>query len=381
TYSSIKRFSHREWLGAPSASLNGGGPARRFGFYLDIVRMARRFAMEDIEQWVRHRLARLLRNYGKLIADGIDDAFGMEDSSQDSSDEAPGVNEGEGEDGEGKVGDEDKDRDKDNDKDKGKNDDKDKNKDSEDDDDDDEDEAEDEDDRDDGDDEETWSANDYYAFRFVQAIAYAKDISNTAMLNDSLSTLQYYCTAMGDNLELFVNFLRIPELQESNPALFGSLFLLLLSKGNQQWSHHLFTHMDRMAFFSAQSYLTLLPSSLKVALNALLFTQPDSVQTFAGMLSDKPNYALCPTRAICLNTAFLHWQTCFDQSYYEGVNSGEFLISVKTLTTLSSRRLNFSGQILHIKCQQQCRKTILLQLDEAIQDIHTKLAGYYNGFD
>ncbi|CAE6495000.1 unnamed protein product [Rhizoctonia solani] len=325
-------FSHKHLLNPPGVSASKGDIAISFAFYFDIATLSHRFAMGDIEQWARPHLEQILRASGKRIAGGLDDALGEDLDHGNNS----GVQDNPG--GRYKrIA------------------------------------------------EETGKLNEFCAFRLVEAISYARIISNTRMFNDCLSILQFYC-----NVEplakdepclqlLLIGLFKMTSLRESDPALFGSLFLVLLHKGNKLWSHDLFTHMDRMAFFSAQSYLTPLPDSLKTSA-PLLFTKPVSSKALIKFFSDNATNYTCTERQCRLDT-FLSWQKNFDGQYYNRINSKEFVVSTKALTSLPSRRLDFSYQVRRIKCSRECYEVVLLQLDEMIQRIHAHLGEYYKGFD
>ncbi|CAE6470808.1 unnamed protein product [Rhizoctonia solani] len=343
-------FSHQRFLGPPASSASNEEIARCFGFYLDVASLSHRFAMDGIEKWVKPDLKETLHTCGKSLAAGIDGALCEERGSQCSTIE------GEDEDESGN----------DDDNDEGESDEEE------------EDSSQDEDDgQGEGNDEETWNVDEYCAFLFVDAVSYAKTISDTSLLNDSLSVLQYYCVTHA-SLKFIIGLLRMQRLRQSNPPLFGSLFLLLLSQGNKIWSQNLFTHMDRMAFFSAQSYLTPFPKPLKTSSGALLFTRLASSRAFAKIClpADHP----CNKRQ-CRPDLFSYWEKSFDGKYYDDVNSKEFTVVMKALASLPSRRIDFSRRIQRIKCSSECYTDVLLRLDEAIQDLHTRLAEYYKGFE
>jgi hypothetical protein len=70
------------------------------------------------------------------------------------------------------------------------------------------------------------------------------------------------------------SWLNYPDLRHQDPALFGFFFTALLSHGNSVWTQGEFTREDRIAFFSAQSYLLPLPKSLGETLDMPLLSKP-----------------------------------------------------------------------------------------------------------
>ncbi|EUC55496.1 BTB/POZ domain protein, partial [Rhizoctonia solani AG-3 Rhs1AP] len=274
-------FSYKKLLTPPGVSAGREDIGASFAFYSDIAASSHRFAMQDIEQWARPHLERILRSSGKLLALGVDAAFRRYNDQGNNGKES-------------------------NLEDKGK-----------------------------YIEEEPSEVEVFYAFRLVEVISYARAISSTSMLNDSLS--------------------------------------------NKLWSHNLFTHMDRMALFSAQSYLTPLPDSLKT--NApLLFTKPVSSKALIKTFADNAVNYTCTERQ-CRVDMFTFWQESFDDKYYGHINSREFAVSMKALISLASRRLDFSCKVRGIKCSKECYEIVMLQLDGMIQGIHVQMAEYYKGFD
>ncbi|KEP49541.1 hypothetical protein V565_098360 [Rhizoctonia solani 123E] len=308
-------YSNQRFLTLPATSANSGEIARCFALYLDVAILSRRFAMSNIERWAKRKLKGVLSVSAKLIAKGIDDAL-----CEDEDQENPAQKQ----------------------------------------------------------DEEAWNVEEYCAFLFMDAISYAKAVSNIRLFNDSLGTLQYYCANRG-SLKFLLGIMRIPGLRQSNPALFGSIFLALLSEGNGVWSRNLFTHMDRMALFSGQSYLSPLPESLK-STYAPLFKMPTSSKAFAKTFMDG-SADRSPTKLHCRSNFFAKWQESFGEDYYNEINSKDSMTAIRALNSLLSRRIDFAHQICRIKCDKKCYKCVLLRLDESIQHVHARLAEYYKGFD
>ncbi|KDN36870.1 hypothetical protein RSAG8_10568, partial [Rhizoctonia solani AG-8 WAC10335] len=286
-----------------------------FGCYLDVAVLSRKFAMEAMQQWAKKQLAELVRESGKLLADQLDD---FDDEAGNLCDSIY------------------------------------------------------------LDDEYPDSADDaafYNVFHFVEAIRYAGAVSHHTLLHNMLNILEYYSACPDPDITFFVAFFRIEDLCKTEPSLFGYFFLLLLDRGNQVWIDKAFTQEERMALFSAQSFLTPLPESLKAPVLAPLFARPTSANEFAAILSED---AKC--EAACHDDIFSRWQKAFPVSYYNDVNSREFSVSIKALTTLPLHRLDFATGLCGIK-SSTCRRKFLRKLDEDIQGVFARLGEYYKVYD
>lgn len=211
---------------------------------------------------------------------------------------------------------------------------------------------------------------------FLNALWYAGAISDFRLLSGVRNLIQQFCTEPdylpNDDL---VSLLRTPDLREKDPPLFGFLFTLLLSFGHEIWDTDLFTRTDRMAFFSAQCYLTPFPSLLTAFLETPLFVRPTSAATFSKILAENPAKKPCTNK--CHQAAFTAWEAEFDDSYYEDVNSKEILTAIGILAVLPERRLRFFDQLRTNKCTQYCYWRVVDQLDRDINRLYTRLAEYY----
>ncbi|KEP49543.1 hypothetical protein V565_098380 [Rhizoctonia solani 123E] len=210
----------------------------------------------------------------------------------------------------------------------------------------------------------------YNAFIFMEAIQYARAVSHHNLLHDMLSILEYYSALPEPDLIYFIAFFRIGDLRKTDSSLFGFFFVLLLNVGNRMWVDKVFTQEERMALFSAQSFLTPLPESLKTSIFAPLFARPANANEFAVILSETSN---------CKEDVFAQWLNAFPTDYYNGVNSREFSVSIKALTTLPFHRLKFITGVGRI-CST-CRPIIIKKLDQDIQEVFARLAGYYRVYD
>ncbi|KAL5639341.1 hypothetical protein ACGC1H_006749 [Rhizoctonia solani] len=299
------------------STLDKGSIVCNFDCYLDVALLSRKFAMEDIEQWARNQLSDLVHRGGKTLVAEFDVFYQDDECKLDDLDPEPGNN-------------------------------------------------------------LVPHAN-YYssAFRFVEVMRYARAISDDYLLHNILCTFQLYCIDADILVEFLVSYLRIPDLRETDPSLFGFIFLTLLHRGNQVWIGDVFTQADRVAFFSAQSFLTPLPESLKASLVTPFFTKPTSGNDFIRVLFKDTRVA-----DGCHEDFFHVWEKEFPAAYYENVNSKEFSVSVQALTTLPLRRLNLGIRLRQprYKCKP-CYHRILGQLDQDIQEVFARLAGYYNAYE
>ncbi|KAG8727774.1 hypothetical protein FRC11_012474 [Ceratobasidium sp. 423] len=287
-----------------------------FECYLDAAILSRKFGMEAVQQWAKKKLGELAHSSGKSLVDEFEDFCGKTASGDNSrlGDDGP---------------------------------------------------------RPDSEVDGVLPATNFHAYRCVEAVQYARAVSDNALFHDVLSSLECYCVCPDFDVGALLSFLRIPNLRQTDPSLFGFLFLLLLCRGNQVWMEKIFTQEDRMALFSAQSFLTPLPKSLKESIVVPLFTRPVRANDLAAILSDDTE---------CHREIFYHWERIFSVGYYEDVNNREFSVLVSALITLPSRRLDFAVRLRRVKCQQ-CRRKILEQLDQDMQEVFARLAEYYKAYD
>ncbi|CAE6470823.1 unnamed protein product [Rhizoctonia solani] len=292
-----------------------------FDCYLDMALLSRKFGMEAMQKWAKNKLSNLAHNSGKSLVVQLDDYYAKEMPKPDSrwlGNYVP----------------------------------------------------------DEVDKEDSVSpASLYNAVRFVEALQYARDISQRTLLHNMLIILESYFSNPDHKVKMLILFFRIPGLRESDPSLFGFLFLLLLDRGNRVWVMGVFTQENRMALFSAQSFLTPLPESLKTDIIAPLFTRPTNANEFAAMFSGDTK---CSAR--CLQGIFPHWEKAFPSNYYDDVNNKEFAVSIKALATLPLHRMNFVIGLRRVKCQK-CRQKTLDELNQNMQEVFARLAEYYKVYD
>jgi hypothetical protein len=95
-------------------------------------------------------------------------------------------------------------------------------------------------------DDEVHEATDYAGFQFSEAARYARSVKYGSLLHVMFSILDNYW--LGHEIEPSIGFLlsffRIIDLRTTEPSLFGFLFLLLLTCGNQAWTRRTFTPED-----------------------------------------------------------------------------------------------------------------------------------------
>ncbi|KAG8745397.1 hypothetical protein FRC11_013104, partial [Ceratobasidium sp. 423] len=211
----------------------------------------------------------------------------------------------------------------------------------------------------------------YYGFRFIEAIWHAKSISDECLLYGALGVTQYWCARVGD-VKFPLSFFAIQDLRKVAPSLYGFLFLLLLRCGNSAWMGGEFSQADRFALFSAQSFLTPLPKSLKDSIATPLFKKPSS-DDFVGILANNPSKG---DHDACPGEISSRWGKVFLAAYYREINGEQFSVSISALLTLPSRRFDFAIQLRWIKCQA-CHLKILGLLDRDMQEVFTRLAEYY----
>ncbi|CAE6474092.1 hypothetical protein ACGC1H_006745 [Rhizoctonia solani] len=375
---------------------------RKFIFYLDVASLAHRFGMRHVERWAKPRLRSLTHTTARKISNGLEsttsdeglglgfatdveseddinvgndpedatyeDAGNLEESGDDEDDneddngdededdkstEKQGSESGRGDDG---SDDDDSNEDKDySDSDQTSTDD------------------ELDDDHTNGGSDELVRAEDSPIFRFMDGIWYAKDIADTFLLHDVRNILQYHCGSLP--VDLLLSFFRASNLREKDPSMFGFLFLLLLKHGHETWNRKMFTHLDRMAFFSAQCYLTPLPDSLKIPSATPLFAKIKSAKKFARRFSSSLTRTSCVKK--CYKEAFSLWQVAFDDDYYNDVASNEPLVAIRSLLTIPSQRLGFAEKLRNIECDHRCYLRLLERVDRDIQGLYARLAEYY----
>ncbi|KAG8679529.1 hypothetical protein FRC11_003612, partial [Ceratobasidium sp. 423] len=286
-----------------------------FDCYLDIAILSRRFGMEKLEQWAKQELSNLVHESGKDLADGFDESFHeIHSEKQDDLETLWGE----------------------------------------------------------GDIPPAAACN---RFRFIEAIRYAKATSDRSLLHGLLGAMQC-CCARTTNVKFLISFLAITDLREVAPSLYGFLFLLLLRCGNSVWMGDEFTQEDRMAFFSAQSFLTPLPQSLKQSLVTPLFKKISS-DGFARILFDDASKG---DHDGCSWEVSSRWGRVFLVRYYKEINSEQFSVLTDALVSLPSRRFDLANQLRLIKCRT-CRRKILELLDRDIKKVFTRLVGYYKPHD
>ncbi|KDN36847.1 hypothetical protein RSAG8_10545, partial [Rhizoctonia solani AG-8 WAC10335] len=220
----------------------------------------------------------------------------------------------------------------------------------------------------------------YPVFQLVDALLYAESVSDPSLHYDVRNVLQYHCVHPEYlPVDTLANLFKVPDLPEKDLSMFGFLFILLLAQGNQVWKQDIFTRMDRMAFFSAQSYLTPFPDSLKTFVVVPLFKKPISAKSFATTFSDPSTEKSCVEE--CHTEAFAHWQEQFDEAYYADMGNKETLAPIKALVTLPRRRLDLAERLLSSKCKHECYLKLLSQVDRDVQGLYARLAEYYQGIE
>ncbi|CAE6483617.1 unnamed protein product [Rhizoctonia solani] len=220
----------------------------------------------------------------------------------------------------------------------------------------------------------------YPALRLVDALLYAESVSDSSLHYDVRNVLQYHCVQPQHMpVDILAELFQVPELQEKDLSMFGFLFIVLLDQGNQVWKQDRFTRMDRMAFFSAQSYLTPFPDSLKTSVAVPLFNKPVSAKSFAAIFLDATTKESCFEK--CYTEASEHWKGQFDDAYYADMSNGETLAPIKALITLPRRRLNLAEKLRASGCKRECYLKLLNQVDRDIQGLYARLAEYYQGIE
>ncbi|CAE6450894.1 unnamed protein product [Rhizoctonia solani] len=406
--------SNKFFLSLPtvtSADIEEQDAWRKFIFYLDVASLAHQFGMHGVEKWAKPRLQSLTHTAARKISSGLgsttsddrlelgfttdeseeninvgndpedatyeleEDAGSLEESDDggEDNDEDTGEDEGDkcakGEDGAEERGCESGGGRSDDD---GSDDDSNEDKDYSDSDQPSTDDGSDDDDTNGGS-GELVRAEDSPIFRFIDGIWYAKDISDTFLLQDIRNILQYHCASLP--VDLLLGLFRAPNLREKDPSMFGFLFLLLLEHGHETWNRKVFTHLDRMAFFSTQCYLTPLPGSLKIPSATPFFDKIKSAKKFARRFSSNLTQTSCVKK--CYREAFSFWKAEFDDNYYDNMASSEPLVAIGSLLAIPSQRLGFSEKLHNIKCDHRCYLRLLGRVDRDIQGLYARLAEYY----
>ncbi|KAG8690939.1 hypothetical protein FRC11_007950 [Ceratobasidium sp. 423] len=292
--------------------------ARDFVFYADVARLSLKFAMKDTETWAKQRLAKLVHMPGKALNDGFE-VLNYQDIGRSYDDVANQV------------------------------------------------------------DHQFPTPNpaNYEEFSIIEAIRYARDISDAPLLHDALNLMQYYCADENPDVTFVLALLRIPNLCDTEPSLFGFLFLLVLSTGNTRWMDNMFTQVDRMALFSAQSLLSPVPDSLKAPSETPLFNAP-TLEFFTERLSDETVRQSCIEQ--CYPKALSDWQEVFGR-YYEDLADRDLRVPIDTLTSLPINRKHFSNRLQKNACADGCYRVILAKIDQVIQDFYAQVAKYYKPID
>ncbi|CAE6414292.1 unnamed protein product [Rhizoctonia solani] len=291
--------------------------AKDFIFYMNVASLSRRFAMGDTEAWAKERLVKLAHRIGDDVLDGFIHLT-CDDVGRDQ-DHNVGM----------KFY------------------------------------------------KNSVSSFNYPETSIVEAIRYARDVSDASLLHDSLHSLQYFCSGVDPSAEFVLAFFRISNLRKTEPSLFGHLFVVLLALGSNVWTQKMFTHMDRMALFSAQCFLNPLPDSLKTSSDILLFTEP-TLQQFSNKLYDHTVQPSCFEK--CYRTMFSHWQWAFEE-HYDRLADKDLRVPIKALVNLPISRRQFSDRIKRDACARECYRVVLGKLDQATQDLYTRLAEYYKPID
>lgn len=219
---------------------------------------------------------------------------------------------------------------------------------------------------------------DFTCSYFLDALWHAKTVALIPRLvRDARCMIQYYCASPKylASIDQLVSLFKTPNLRDKDAPLFGYMFLLLLDEGHQLWQRDVFTQMDRMALFSAQSYLTPLPDTLKEDVVSPLFVKPGSALDFSKRLSSELTKKSCVEK--CYRAAFPAWQEGFDDDYYQDLTGQQALVPIHTLTSLPWRRLLFANKIRAHRCPHRCYFRILDCVDRDLEQLYTKLAGYY----
>ncbi|CAE6474099.1 hypothetical protein ACGC1H_006744 [Rhizoctonia solani] len=220
----------------------------------------------------------------------------------------------------------------------------------------------------------------YPAFQLLDALFYAESVSDYSLQYDVRNVLQYHCVHPEYlPVDTLADLFKVPDLQEKDLSMFGFLFIVLLDQGNQVWKQDIFTRMDRMAFFSAQSYLTPFPDSLKTFVAVPLFNKPISAKSFATIFSDASTKKSCVED--CFTKALTYWEKQFDEAYYADMANKGTLAPIKALVTLPRRRLDLAEKLIASECEHKCYLKLLSQVDRDVQGLYARLADYYQAIE
>jgi hypothetical protein len=203
-------------------------------------------------------------------------------------------------------------------------------------------------------------------------------LSDTSLGYSVRNAIQYSCTVPASlPIPELVTLFHIPDLRHQDPALFGFLFIVLMSHGNSAWTQEGFTREDRIAFFSAQSYLLPLPNSLGETLEMPLLSKPRFMkEAIITALETQTKSSRCCQQ---LTSA---WQEVFDRGYYVNAASDRLLKPTLALADLPRLRHEFASAIrLLPSCGNRCAANTLNRLDQDLVQLFTKLAGYYRDVD
>lgn len=117
------------------------------------------------------------------------------------------------------------------------------------------------------------------------------------------------------------------------------------------------------------------PSSLKASLEIPLFVKPVSAAAFSKILAGGSNTRPCLCK--CHRAAFSAWGVVFGERYYEEVSSQDARTAFGILAALSNYRRAFFNQTDSSQCSQDCHQRIVNQLDQDINRLFARVAGYY----
>ncbi|QRV83146.1 hypothetical protein RhiJN_11162 [Ceratobasidium sp. AG-Ba] len=169
--------------------------------------------------------------------------------------------------------------------------------------------------------------------------------------------------------EQLVRLFKIPNLRETEPALFGFTFCLLLSLGHTFWSKaSLLTRQDRIILLSGQVHLTPLPES-RISLQWL------DAYAQKGNRVSKSRHKPC---ARCLITRA--WDDAFGGGYRQMVYSNTPLAGISALVLLPHRRQHFADALKKISpmiCSAKCQDTILKFVDRHIDGVFAQVATFW----
>ncbi|KAG8713997.1 hypothetical protein FRC09_018113 [Ceratobasidium sp. 395] len=219
---------------------------------------------------------------------------------------------------------------------------------------------------------------DMVAIGFIRPFFYAIDTSDTSLVRGIRNLIQYSCTQPANiSPKSLTMLLRLPQLHQRDLGIFGFSFITLLNLGHDGWQHKCFTREDRIAFFSAKSYLTPLPESLGQDLTMPLLAKPP--YTRAGYL-DVFGDEKCSEN--CQRRLSLAWKSVFNSSYYLDVTSSEAMKPTTQLGRLPYLRMEFSNAVrAHGACKIDCGAKAIESLDADINQLFVRLAGYYQGVE